>query len=140
MLPALNFLLLVLALVRAHPHDGLIDEADLNAPMDAALYIHICLQAFVWGLLFPTGMVLGITRCAPTASCNTYNALRRWQVALACPFAVRRDRAHLGRLHPRSQAWRSNVSRVSPRYHSFTPYNALTFPSGDRRVSQVAHP
>jgi len=33
-----------------------------NAPVDALLWIHIFLQASVWGILFPAGMVLGMTR------------------------------------------------------------------------------
>ncbi|KAA1470261.1 hypothetical protein DENSPDRAFT_774306 [Dentipellis sp. KUC8613] len=34
----------------------------MNAPVDAVLWIHMFLQAAVWGILFPIGMVLGITR------------------------------------------------------------------------------
>ena len=64
MWPRLAFSLLVaLAVVRAHPHHNDISDADRNAPIDAALYIHVALQVLAWGLLFPTGMVLGMTRC-----------------------------------------------------------------------------
>ncbi|KAF2142969.1 uncharacterized protein K452DRAFT_225841 [Aplosporella prunicola CBS 121167] len=31
-------------------------------PIDATLWVHILLQSLAWGVLFPTGMVLGITR------------------------------------------------------------------------------
>jgi len=34
----------------------------MNAPVDAILWIHIFLQAIVWGVLFPVGMVLGMSR------------------------------------------------------------------------------
>ena len=53
------FVLSTLAvLVAAH---GSSEEAS-DAPVDAVLWIHIFIQASVWGVLFPTGMVLGITR------------------------------------------------------------------------------
>ncbi|KIY63328.1 hypothetical protein CYLTODRAFT_360148 [Cylindrobasidium torrendii FP15055 ss-10] len=48
------------ALAHGH-HDELTDEQK-SAPIDAILWIHMALQAFVWGMLFPLGMVLGITR------------------------------------------------------------------------------
>jgi hypothetical protein len=70
--PSFNLLLLLLfsglPAAHAHSHDGVLDEEELNAPIDPILYIHIALQALVWGLLFPTGMVLGITRCASAVS------------------------------------------------------------------------
>ncbi|KAG6818816.1 hypothetical protein H0H93_001377 [Arthromyces matolae] len=46
----------------AHPHHDELSEEQANAPVDAILWIHMALQAFVWGILFPIGMVLGITR------------------------------------------------------------------------------
>jgi len=45
-----------------HEHDDEISEEDMNAPVDAILWIHIFLQAVVWGFLFPVGMVLGLSR------------------------------------------------------------------------------
>ena len=61
---ALLFLLLCLAVTPAlaHEHDEDISEEELNAPVDAVLWIHMFLQATVWGILFPTGMVLGLSR------------------------------------------------------------------------------
>lgn len=29
-------------------------------PIDSILWIHILLQGFAWGIIFPTGMVLGV--------------------------------------------------------------------------------
>lgn len=55
--------LVALSVVRAHPHHEHISEEDLNAPIDSILYLHIGLQALVWGFLLPTGMVLGMTKC-----------------------------------------------------------------------------
>ncbi|KAJ7230660.1 hypothetical protein GGX14DRAFT_584177 [Mycena pura] len=46
----------------AHEHHDELTEAEANRPTDAILWIHIVLQAMVWGVIFPIGMVLGITR------------------------------------------------------------------------------
>jgi len=54
--------LLVLPVVHAHEHPDEITEEMANAPVDAILWIHIFLQASVWGILFPVGMVLGLSR------------------------------------------------------------------------------
>ncbi|KAG2143785.1 uncharacterized protein EDB93DRAFT_1088011 [Suillus bovinus] len=49
--------------VLAHDHHGAdLTEEQLHAPVDATLWIHIALQAIVWGFIFPAGMVLGLTR------------------------------------------------------------------------------
>jgi hypothetical protein len=48
--------------VAAHEHHDELDEEELNSPVDTILWLHIFLQATVWGVLFPAGMVLGITR------------------------------------------------------------------------------
>ncbi|PFH47640.1 hypothetical protein AMATHDRAFT_77108 [Amanita thiersii Skay4041] len=39
-----------------------VSEEDTKAPVDSILWIHIFPQAAVWGILFPIGMVLGLTR------------------------------------------------------------------------------
>ncbi|KAF9650068.1 hypothetical protein BDM02DRAFT_3155048 [Thelephora ganbajun] len=48
--------------VLAHDHSDEISEEEANAPVDAILWIHMFLQATVWGFLFPIGMVLGLSR------------------------------------------------------------------------------
>ncbi|TCD67381.1 hypothetical protein EIP91_012416 [Steccherinum ochraceum] len=48
--------------VTAHDHHDVLTEEEMNAPVDAILWIHIFLQAAVWGVLFPIGMVLGLSR------------------------------------------------------------------------------
>ncbi|KAL1738156.1 hypothetical protein HDZ31DRAFT_70322, partial [Schizophyllum fasciatum] len=58
-------LLLLFALAagaRAHGHHHELNDADMHKPVDAILWIHIFLQAAIWGVLFPTGMVLGLSR------------------------------------------------------------------------------
>ncbi|KAJ6485716.1 hypothetical protein C8R45DRAFT_997595 [Mycena sanguinolenta] len=55
-------LLACLDFVRAHEHDDELTEEDMNLPTDSILWIHIFLQAAVWGVLFPIGMALGISR------------------------------------------------------------------------------
>src|SRR6266478_3028840 len=61
-----TFLVLLLCLAATpaltHEHDDDVSEEDMNAPVDAILWIHMFLQAAVWGFLFPIGMVLGLTR------------------------------------------------------------------------------
>jgi uncharacterized membrane protein YedE/YeeE len=51
-----------IAPVLAHKHHGELTEEELHAPVDAILWIHIAIQAIVWGVIFPIGMVLGLTR------------------------------------------------------------------------------
>lgn len=58
----LLFLCLAATPTLAHEHDDDVSEEELNAPVDAILWIHMFLQAAVWGLLFPIGMVLGLSR------------------------------------------------------------------------------
>ncbi|PFH48652.1 hypothetical protein AMATHDRAFT_196247 [Amanita thiersii Skay4041] len=48
--------------VLGHKHHDEVSEEDANAPVDSILWIHMFLQAAVWGLLFPIGMVLGLSR------------------------------------------------------------------------------
>lgn len=59
-----NFLLVLglAASAAAHGHHDDISEEAAKAPIDAILWIHILLQAFVWGVLFPIGMVLGMAK------------------------------------------------------------------------------
>ncbi|EDR13954.1 uncharacterized protein LACBIDRAFT_152078, partial [Laccaria bicolor S238N-H82] len=86
---------LLTKVVIAHSHHDEISEEQAQAPIDAILWIHIALQAIVWGVLFPIGMVLGITRS-------------RWHVPLqATGFALTfggyiLGHSHKGRMFPRS--------------------------------------
>ena len=65
--------LLALNAARAHEHDEELSEGAAQAAVDSILWIHIFLQAAVWGILFPIGMVFGISRS-------------RWHVPLqVCP-------------------------------------------------------
>ncbi|KAJ6581026.1 hypothetical protein B0H19DRAFT_491139 [Mycena capillaripes] len=59
---ALISLLVFIHFARGHEHDEELSEENGNKPVDTILWIHIFLQAAVWGVLFPIGMVLGITR------------------------------------------------------------------------------
>lgn len=60
-LPRALVALSLVAVSYAHDHHE-IAEADRNAPIDNVLWLHIALQTTLWGLLWPLGMVLGITR------------------------------------------------------------------------------
>jgi hypothetical protein len=71
-IPLILLALLSLPAVHAHDHQVITEEM-ANAPVDAMLWIHIFLQASVWGIIFPIGMVLGLSRS-------------RWHVPLqVCP-------------------------------------------------------
>ncbi|KAF2474341.1 integral membrane protein-like protein [Lindgomyces ingoldianus] len=63
---ALVLLLLTFAVrARAHEHhmDNIEEGQSISGdPIDSILWIHILVQALAWGVLFPTGMVLGIIR------------------------------------------------------------------------------
>ena len=61
-LPVHVLMILFVSFASAHKHHDELTEEQANAPIDAILWIHIFLQAAVWGVLFPIGMVLGITR------------------------------------------------------------------------------
>lgn len=56
------FLLSLVLSAAAHKHHEQLTDEQANAPVDVILWIHMFLQASVWGVLFPVGMVLGITR------------------------------------------------------------------------------
>ncbi|XP_006461921.1 hypothetical protein AGABI2DRAFT_222945 [Agaricus bisporus var. bisporus H97] len=60
--PAAVVLSIAIVLVAAHEHHDELSEDEANAPVDAILWIHMFLQAAVWGIIFPIGMVLGLTR------------------------------------------------------------------------------
>ncbi|KAL5482750.1 hypothetical protein ACEPAI_9344 [Sanghuangporus weigelae] len=81
--------------VIAHGHHEELTEEEKNAPVDAILWIHMVLQCAVWGVLFPLGMVLGMTRS-------------RWHVPLqSAGFALTTagyllGHSHKGRMFPAS--------------------------------------
>lgn len=61
--PPLSLLLIVAQSIPAYAHAHHdVSEEQLHAPLDAILYLHMGLQALVWGVLFPIGMVFGLTR------------------------------------------------------------------------------
>lgn len=60
---ALAAALLFNTAVTAHEHGVskiAVGEAVSEDPIDSILWIHILVQGFAWGLIFPTGMVLGV--------------------------------------------------------------------------------
>ena len=52
----------LIQLTLAHSHSDVLTEEEVNSPIDAILWIHIFVQAAVWGVIFPIGMALGLTR------------------------------------------------------------------------------
>jgi hypothetical protein len=101
--------ILALNTARAHEHDEELTEEVAHAAIDSVLWIHIFLQAAVWGILFPIGMVFGLSRS-------------RWHVPLqVCPLPPSRLRASIRPfilLSPFSPRYLI-VLRPAP-YHDFT--------------------
>ncbi|KAF2086901.1 hypothetical protein K490DRAFT_43229 [Saccharata proteae CBS 121410] len=69
------------ATAKAHEHhmDNIPEGAGTSPdPLDTTLWVHILIQCLAWGVLFPTGMVLGITRSrlhAPVQTTATVMAI-----------------------------------------------------------------
>jgi hypothetical protein len=64
--------------VAAHEHHtDMIAEGEGVSPdpIDSILWAHILIQAFTWGILMPTGMVLGV--CLPTMFPTNANLIAR---------------------------------------------------------------
>ncbi|KAJ4474901.1 hypothetical protein J3R30DRAFT_3406089 [Lentinula aciculospora] len=63
-LKSLNFMIPAFFFIAAaaHSHADELDEENASRPVDSILWIHIFLQALIWGILFPVGMVFGITK------------------------------------------------------------------------------
>lgn len=57
-----SFVVLFTVNVLAHGHHDELTEEETAAPVDNILWIHILLQSLVWGVIFPIGMVLGLSR------------------------------------------------------------------------------
>ena len=55
-------LLSLVAITFAHEGHHELSEEEQNAPVDVILWMHMVLQMLVWGVLFPVGMVLGMSR------------------------------------------------------------------------------
>lgn len=56
-------------------HDEDLTEEELHAPIDSILWMHMTLQVIVWGVIFPVGMVFGLTRSrwhVPTQVCSLH--------------------------------------------------------------------
>ncbi|WVO14040.1 hypothetical protein L204_101665 [Cryptococcus depauperatus] len=64
---------LYLEYARAHGHHN-VTEIDESVPFDAKIYIHMSIEAFLWSISFPIGMVLGLSKSkyhVPLQSINT---------------------------------------------------------------------
>jgi Domain of unknown function (DUF2427) len=105
--------LIALNAARAHEHDEELTEEAAHAAVDSILWMHIFLQAAVWGILFPIGMVFGLSRS-------------RWHVPLqVCP----RPRLHTVLPSPHL------TSPFSPPYLSHCPSTDILI-----TISTLANP
>ena len=132
--------LLVLAgSVLAHEHHNEISEEEQKAPVDTILWLHIFLQAAVWGILFPTGMVLGLSRSrwhVPLQVCVISVIIR----SLTYPSKECRIPADSWRVRPGSLTRRESIPRRSAwkdGEHHAGAHRLATLP---RHLSQVAYP
>lgn len=160
--------LLALNAARAHEHDEELTEEAAHAAIDSILWIHIFLQAAVWGILFPTGMVLGLSRSRwhvplqvcprprPPPSlhltspfsplylsyCSSTGSLPRFHIGeSSSPLIVGcGDRAHARRLHTRAHArWPSISSECAWQVRQYPPHTDCGAACAGS-VPQVAHP
>lgn len=116
----LLFLCLAATPTLAHEHDDDITEEELNAPVDAILWIHMFLQVTVWGFLFPIGMVLGLSRSRWHVPLQVRTETRIAVLVWACRWTrwaftehghCFDNRGVLPWTHP----WRSTISQVCAR-------------------------
>lgn len=55
-------LLSTTVLAHEHHEDKIEDGQAISAePLDSILWIHILIQSLAWGIIFPVGMVLGVS-------------------------------------------------------------------------------
>jgi Domain of unknown function (DUF2427) len=145
-------LLLVLTPVHGHEHHSHTElpEEVPTVSIDSILWIHIFLQATVWGILFPIGMVFGLSRSrwhvplqvsyasAPLVSLQLTDGLVRFFFFCFC-YQDYRHRACAWWLHPWACTWR-------PEFPFECTWNICQHPpivdccaGHTRRVPQVAH-
>ncbi|KAK4697032.1 hypothetical protein P7C71_g977, partial [Lecanoromycetidae sp. Uapishka_2] len=64
------------ALAHEHHMDDIPEGEAISAePIDTILWIHILIQIFAWGIVFPTGMVLGIVHSRWHVPLQTFGAV-----------------------------------------------------------------
>ncbi|WWC89779.1 uncharacterized protein L201_004705 [Kwoniella dendrophila CBS 6074] len=67
-------IVLCASIARAHEHHN-ITQIDPGVPIDAIIYIHGGLQTFLWGISFPIGMVLGLSKSKYHVTLQSFNAV-----------------------------------------------------------------
>jgi hypothetical protein len=124
----------------AHDHNDHVDVEAALAPVDRLLWIHMALQVAVWGVLFPVGMVLGITRSrwhVPLQVRAIYIDLDA--TSLLSTSAECRHPAYIWRHRSGTHSWRTRVSALCPReaweYHRHPPTHSI----GAWDIPQASH-
>ncbi|WRT67344.1 uncharacterized protein IL334_004314 [Kwoniella shivajii] len=59
---------------QAHSHHN-VTEIDFTVPIDGKIYLHGALQTFLWGISFPIGMVLGLSKSKYHVPLQTINTV-----------------------------------------------------------------
>jgi len=147
---------LFLYAVRAHEHEGELSEEAATTAIDSILWLHIFIQVGVWGVLFPIGMVFGISRSrwhaplqvSPTPFSSPFpsrptrfyhdgpsSGPNRSHSPIGC-----RHRAHARWFHTRARAWGSGISPERAQCLCERPPRANFRSARAGCVSQAAHP
>lgn len=114
-------LLTLVSLTSAHEHHDELSEEDATAPIDSLLWIHIFLQAAVWGVLFPIGMVLGLSKSRWHVPVQVRWLPLKRAIHLLTIFQVDRIHLDLRRLYPGPQTRRTEVPPLCTRENGESP-------------------
>jgi hypothetical protein len=129
---------LLFQVVVAHDHHDKLTEEEANAPVDAILWIHIALQATVWGILFPIGMVLGISRSRWHVPLQVRHQTLR--ISVSNQFAGYGLCIDIRGLHPRSCAQGSDVPDLCTRLFCLDSVRTDICAVSSRNLPQTTYP
>lgn len=109
-------LLSQLGIALAHEHGEEISEEEANAPVDSILWLHMFAQAAVWGIIFPVGMVLGLSRSRYHVPLQVSISPLSWDFLF-----ILEDRAQVMHSLSRATFWATHIRAV----HSPLPRTAV---------------
>lgn len=137
-----TFGLYLVAYVLAHPHHDKLTEEEANKPVDTILWIHIFLQAMVWGVMFPLGMVLGITRSRWHVPLQVSSSWIWWGSASEFHIFLTGNwlRAHGCWLYPWPLSQRTAFPIFCPWKFCKYSFHSNHLPAGAWHLPKTAHP
>lgn len=128
--------------VVAHKHHDALSEEQANAPVDAILWIHIFLQAIVWGFLFPIGMVLGLSRSKWHVPLQVRPLVLNFGSQVSLITMAHSELwicLHYWRLYPRTFTQGSLIPRGTSRDHGQHHVHPYHPPVDSRNLPQTSH-